>query len=119
MANVPHIIQKNSIFVFDKTMEAERIGQFYKNFGKASEKTDKKSASKVMINPGRPLENGTKIGTAALCENGEAAFLLKPKVINFITPAKDLIPEILWRFSDIPCPVQSFTHFLDYDGLDF
>ena len=60
---------KKSFTVNDKTMEVDGLDKNSKNLGKSSVTAGKKLATKVMENPGRILENRTKIGGATVFRN--------------------------------------------------
>ena len=57
--------RKKSMIVSDNTIKAEGLGSFFKNLGKIFSKAGKKLATNVLKNPGRALEIGANIATAA------------------------------------------------------
>ena len=65
--------------VFDATIEAEGLKDFFKSFGKATVNFGKKVAN----NPVRALEITSKIGSAATSRNPRAALAAKPDLIKF------------------------------------
>ena len=61
--------RKKSMIVSDNTIKAEGLGSFFKNLGRVSAKAGKKLATNVLKNPGRSLEIGANIATAAASGN--------------------------------------------------
>ena len=88
--------RKKSMIVSDNTIQAEGLGNFFKNLGKVSAKAGKKLAKNVLSNPGRALELTAKTVTAAATKNPKAALSTLPEVINFYHTGKGLY---LPRFS--------------------
>ena len=88
--------RKKSMIVSDNTIKAEGLGSFFKNLGKISSKAGKKLATNVLKNPGRALEIGANIATAAATKSPKAALSTLPEVINFYHNGKGLY---LPRFS--------------------
>ena len=82
--------RKKSMIVSDNTIKAEGLGSFFKNLGKISSKAGKKLASNVLKNPGRALEIGANIATAAATKSPKAALSTLPEVINFYHTGKGL-----------------------------
>jgi len=82
--------RKKSMLVSDNTIKAEGLGKFFKNLGKASAKAGKKLATNVLNNPGRALEIGANIGSAAVSRNPKAALSTIPDVIKFYHTGKGL-----------------------------
>ena len=82
--------RKKSMLVSDNTIKAEGLGKFFKNLGKASAKVGKKLATNVLKNPGRALEIGANIATAAATKSPKAALSTLPEVINFYHTGKGL-----------------------------
>ena len=85
--------KKNSMIVSDNTIQAEGLGDFFKNLGKTSTKAGKKLAKNVMSNPGRALDLTAKIATAAATKSPKAALSTLPEVINFYHTGKGLYLE--------------------------
>ena len=71
------------MIVSENTIKAEGLGSFFKNLGKISSKAGKKLANNVLKNPGRALEIGANIATAAATKSPKAALSTLPEVINF------------------------------------
>ena len=82
--------RKKSMIVSDNTIKAEGLGSFFKNLGKMSSKAGKKLATNVLKNPGRALEIGANIATAAATKSPKAALSTLPEVINFYHTGKGL-----------------------------
>ena len=82
--------RKKSMTVSDNTIEAEGLGNFFKNLGKISAKAGKKLATNVLKNPGRALEVTSNIATAAATKSPKAALSTLPEVINFYHNGKGL-----------------------------
>ena len=82
--------RKKSMIVSDNTIKAEGPGSFFKNLGKISSKAGKKLATNVLKNPGRALEIGANIATAAATKSPKAALSTLPEVINFYHTGKGL-----------------------------
>ena len=82
--------RKKSMIVSDNTIQAEGLGNFFKNLGKVSAKAGKKLAKNVLSNPGRALDLTAKIATAAATKNPKAALSTLPEVINFYHTGKGL-----------------------------
>ena len=81
---------KISMTVIDNTIKAEGLSSFFKNFGKFSAKAGKKIAANVLKNPGRALEIGANVATAAASRNPKAALSSLPEVINFYHTVRGL-----------------------------
>ena len=71
------------MIVSDDVIQAEGLGDFFKNLGKISAKAGKKLAKSVLSNPGRALDLTAKIATAAATKSPKAALSALPEVINF------------------------------------
>ena len=82
--------RKKSMIVSDNVIQAEGLGSFFKNLGKVSAKAGKKLAKNVLKNPGRALEIGANIATAAATKSPKAALSTLPEVINFYHTGKGL-----------------------------
>ena len=80
--------RKKSLIVSDNTIKAEGLGSFFKNLGKISSKAGKKLATNVLKNPGRALEIGANIATAAATKSPKAALSTLPEVMNFYHTGK-------------------------------
>ena len=88
--------RKKTMMVSDNVIQAEGLGNFFKNLGKISAKAGKKLAKNVISNPGRALDLTAKIATAAATKSPKAALSTLPEVINFYHTGKGLY---LPRFS--------------------
>ena len=75
--------RKKSMIVSDNTIQAEGLGDFLKNLGKLSAKAGKKLATNVLKNPGRALEIGANVATAAASRSPKNVLSTLPEVINF------------------------------------
>ena len=84
------------MIVSDNVIQAEGLGNFFKNLGKISTKAGKKLAKNVLSNPGRALDLTAKIATAAATKSPKAALSALPEIINFYHTGKGLY---LPRFS--------------------
>ena len=82
--------RKKSMIVGDNTKKAEGLGSVSKNSGKTSSKAGKKLATNVLKNPGRALEIGANIATAAATKSPKAALSTLPEVINFYHTVRGL-----------------------------
>ena len=88
--------RKKTMIVSDNVIQAEGLGNLFKNLGKISAKAGKKLAKNVISNPGRALDLTAKIATAAATKSPKAALSTLPEVINFYHTGKGLY---LPRFS--------------------
>ena len=88
--------RKKTMIVSDNVIQAEGLGDFFKNLGKKGLNVSKKMAKNVLKNPGRALEIGANVGTAFASRNLKAALTSLPEVINFHHTGKGLY---LPRFS--------------------
>ena len=82
--------RKKSMIVSDNVIQAEGLGDFFKNLGKKGLNLSKKMAKNVLKNPGRALEIGANVGTAFASRNPKAALTSLPEVINFYHTGKGL-----------------------------
>ena len=82
--------RKKSMIVSDNVIQAEGLGDFFKNLGKKRLNVSKKMAKNVLKNPGRALEIGANVGTAFASRNPKAALTSLPEVINFYHTGKGL-----------------------------
>ena len=80
--------RKKTMIVSDNVIQAEGLGNFFKNLGKISAKAGKKLAKNVLSNPGRALDLTAKIATAAASKSPKAALSTLPEVINFYHTGK-------------------------------
>ena len=58
--------RKKSMIVSDNTIEAENLGDVFKNIGKKRHDVSKKMANNLLTNPGRALGLTAKIATAVV-----------------------------------------------------
>ena len=84
------------MIVSDNMIQAEGLGDFFKNLGKKGLNVSKKMAKKVLSNPGRALGLTAKIATAAASRNSKQTLSTLPELINFYHKGKGLY---LPRFS--------------------
>ena len=75
--------RKKTMIVSDNVIQAEGLGDFFKNLGKISAKAGKKLAKNVLSNPGRALDLTAKTASAAASRNPQAALSTLPEVIKF------------------------------------
>ena len=80
--------RKKTMIVSDNVIQAEGLGDFFKNLGKISAKAGKKLAKNVLSNPGRASDLTAKIATAAASKSPKAALSTLPEVINFYHTGK-------------------------------
>ena len=82
--------RKKTMIVSDNVIQAERLGDFFKNLGKRGLNVSKKMAKNILSNPGRALDLTAKIATAATTRSPKAALSTLPEVINFYHTGKGL-----------------------------
>ena len=82
--------------VFDNTIKAESLGDFFKKLGRVSSEAAKKIASNALKSPARFLEIGANVAAATASRNSKVALSALPEVINFYHSGKGLY---LPRFS--------------------
>ena len=82
--------RKKSMIVSDNTVQAEGLGDFFKNLGKKGLNVSKNMAKNVLSNPGRALDLTTKIATAAASRNSKQALSTLPELITFYNTGKGL-----------------------------
>ena len=78
------------MIVSDKTIQAEGLGEFFKNLGKSSVKVGKKLAKNVLKNPSRALDITRNIATAAASRSLKNVLSTLPELINFYHNGKGL-----------------------------
>ena len=71
------------MIVSDNVIQAEGLGDFFKNLGKKGINVSKKIAKNVLSNPGRALDLTAKIATAAVSRNSKQALSALPELITF------------------------------------
>ena len=82
--------RKKTIIVCDNVIQAEGLGDFFKNLGRKGLKLSKKTAKNVLSNPGRALDLTAKIATAAASRNSKQALSTLPEMITFCNTGKGL-----------------------------
>ena len=82
--------RKKSMIVSDNTIEAEGLGDFFKNLGKKGLNVSRKMAKNVLSNPGRGLDLTAKIATAAASRNSKQPLSTLPELITFYHTGKGL-----------------------------
>ena len=82
--------RKKSMIVSDNVIQAEGLGDFFKNLGKKGLNVSKKLAKNVLSNPGRALDLTAKIATAAASRNFKQALATLPELITFYNTGKGL-----------------------------
>ena len=82
--------RKKSMIVSDNIIQAEGLGDFFKNLGKKGLNVSKKMAKNVLSNPGRALDLTAKIATAAASRNSKQALSTLPEMITFYNTGKGL-----------------------------
>ena len=76
--------------VSDNVIQAEGLGNFFKNLGKKGLNVSKKMAKNVLGNPGRALDLTAKKATAAASRNSKQALSTLPELIIFYNTGKGL-----------------------------
>ena len=82
--------RKKKKIVSDNVIQAEGLGDFFKNLGKKKLNVSKKMAKNVLNNPGRALDLTAKIATAAASRNFKQALITLPELITFYNTGKGL-----------------------------
>ena len=82
--------RKKTMIVSDNVIQAEGLGDFFKNLGKSSVKLGKKLAKNVLINPGRALDLTGKRATAAASKNSKQTLSSLPELITFYNTGNGL-----------------------------
>ena len=65
--------RRKSMIVSDNTIQAEGLGESFKNLGKKRLNVSKKMSKNVMSNPGGALDLTAIIATAAVCKKSKQA----------------------------------------------
>ena len=78
------------MIVSDNVIQAEGLGDFFKNLGKKTLNVSKKMAKNVLDNPGRALDLTAKIAAAAASRNSKQALSTLPELITFNNTGKGL-----------------------------
>ena len=74
---------KESMTVSDNTIQAERLGSFFKNLRRQSAKANIKLATNVLKHPVRALDIGADVATAVASRNPKNILSTQPEIINF------------------------------------
>ena len=82
--------RKKTMIVSDNVIQAEGLGDFFKNLGKKGLNASKKMAKNVLSNPGRALDLTAKIATAAASRNSKQALSTLPELKTFYNTGKSL-----------------------------
>ena len=82
--------RKKTMIVSDNVIQAEGLGDFFKNLGKKGHNLSKKMAKNVLSNPGRTLDLTAKIATAAASRNSKQALSTLPELITSYNTGKGL-----------------------------
>ena len=82
--------RKKSMIVSDNTIQAEGLGDFFKNLGKKGLNVSKKMAKNVLKNPSRALDFTANIATAAAPRNPKFVMSTLPELITFYNTGRGL-----------------------------
>ena len=82
--------RRKTMIVSDNVIQAEGLGDFFKNLGKKGLNVSKKMAKNVLSNPGRALDLTAKIGTALASRNSKQTLSTLPELITFYKTGKGL-----------------------------
>ena len=82
--------RKKSMIVSDNTIQAEGLGDFFKNLSKKGLNVSKKMAKNVLKNPTRALDITANIATAAASRNPKNIMSTLPELITFYNTGKGL-----------------------------
>ena len=82
--------KRKAMIVSDNMIQAEGLGDFFKNLGKKVLNVSKKMAKNVLSNPGRALDLTAKMATAAASRNSKQARSTLPELITFYNTGKGL-----------------------------
>ena len=78
------------MIVSDNVIQAESLGNFFRNQNKKGLNLSKKLAKNVLSNPGRALDLTAKKATAAASRNSKQALSTLPELITFYNTGKGL-----------------------------
>ena len=76
--------------VSDSTIQAEALGDFFRNLGEKGLNVSKKMAKKVLKNPSRALDITSNIATAAASRNPKNVMSTLRELITFYNTGKGL-----------------------------
>ena len=82
--------RKKLMIVSDNTIQAEGLGDFFKNLDKNGLNVSKKMAKNALSNPRRALDLTAKTGTAAASRSSTQALSTLPELITFYNTGKGL-----------------------------
>ena len=82
--------RKKTVIVSDNVIQAEGLGDFFKNLGKKGLYTSKKMAKNVLSNPRKTLDLTAKLATAAASRISKQALSTLPELITFYNTGKGL-----------------------------
>ena len=82
--------KRKSMIVSDNVIQAEGLGNFFKNLGKVSSRAAKILATNALKNPARFLGIGANVAAATASRNPKAALSALPIVVNFYHTGKGL-----------------------------
>ena len=82
--------RKKTMIVSDNVIQAERLGDFFKNLGKKGLDVSKKMAKIVLKNPSRALDITANIATAAASRSPKNVISTLPELITFYNTGKGL-----------------------------
>ena len=81
---------RKKMIVSDNVIQAEGLGDFFKNLGKVGLSVSKRMAKNVLSNPGRALDLTAKIITAAASRNSKQALSTLTELITFYNTGEGL-----------------------------
>ena len=82
--------RKKTMIMSDNTIQAEGLGDFFKNLGKKGLNVSKKMVKNVLKNPSRALDITANIATAAASRNPKNVMTTLPELITFYNTGKGL-----------------------------
>ena len=82
--------RRKTMIVSDNVIQAEGLGDFFKNLGKNGLNVSKKMAKNVLKNPSRALDITANIATAAASRNPKNVMSTIPELITFYNTGKGL-----------------------------
>ena len=82
--------RKKTMIVSDNVIQAEGLGDFFKNPGKKRHNVAKTMAKNVLSNPGRALDLTAKIATAAASRISKQSLSTLTELITFYSTGKGL-----------------------------
>ena len=82
--------KRKAMIVSDNTIQAEGLGDFFKNLGKKGFNVSKKMAKNVLKNLSRALDITANIATAAASRNTKNVMSTLPELISFYNTGKGL-----------------------------